>query len=120
LKVAAGSIQPPDRRNGNGQSEQFNYLHLAVTDSGGGIRVDDRARVFDPHHDADSPLIAGLGDTGAALSVARVLAEANGGRLWVDSMMGVGSTFSAVFPISMELDMVGSEDEQFEVPENGQ
>lgn len=120
LKVAAGSIQPPDHRNGNGQSEQFNYLHLAVTDSGGGIRVDDRARVFDPHHDADSPLIAGLGDTGAALSVARVLAEANGGRLWVDSMMGVGSTFSAVFPISMEMDKAGSEDEQFELPENGQ
>jgi signal transduction histidine kinase len=101
LKVLAGSISPPHRSE-NGQSEQFNFLHLAVTDSGGGIRVEDRSRVFDPQHDADSPLIAGLGDTGAALSVARVLAEANGGRLWVDSMMGVGSTFSAVFPLSLE------------------
>jgi signal transduction histidine kinase len=101
LNVLAGIIPPP-RHSENGHSEQFNFLHLAVTDSGGGIRVEDRPRVFDPQHDADSPLIAGLGDTGAALSVARVLTEANGGRLWVDSIMGVGSTFSAVFPLSVE------------------
>ncbi len=101
LKVMAGSIPPP-RHSENGHAQPFNFLHLAVTDSGGGIGVEDRPRVFDAQHDADSPLIAGLGDTGAALSVARVLAEANGGRLWVDSMMGVGSTFSAVFPVSVE------------------
>ena len=101
LKVLAGSM-PPQHHSENGHSEQFSFLHLAVTDSGGGIQVEDRPRVFDAQHDADSPLIAGLGDTGAALSVARMLAEANGGRLWVDSMMGVGSTFSAVFPLSFE------------------
>lgn len=101
LRVSVDSIPPPHRSE-NGHSEQFNFLHLSVSDSGGGIRVADRSRVFDPQHDADSPLIAGLGDTGAALSVARVLAEANGGRLWVESMMGVGSTFSAVFPLSVE------------------
>lgn len=86
----------------NGHEEKFPFIHLSVTDSGGGIRVEDRARVFDPHHDADSPLISGLGDTGAALSVARALAEANSGRLWVDSLMGVGTTFSALFPLSPE------------------
>ena len=103
LKVSMGSIAPAHPSN-NGHSEQFNFLHLAVTDSGGGIRVEDRARVFDPQHHADSPLIAGLGDTGSALSMARVLTEANGGRLWVDSMMGVGSTFSAVFPLAVDGD----------------
>ncbi|MCA9974328.1 MAG: HAMP domain-containing histidine kinase, partial [Anaerolineales bacterium] len=101
LKVLAGSIPPPHHSQ-NGHSRSFRFLHVAVTDSGGGIRVEDRSRVFNAQHDADSPLIAGLGDTGAALSVARVLAEANGGRLWVDSMMGMGSTFSAVFPVFYE------------------
>jgi signal transduction histidine kinase len=86
----------------NGHEEMFPFIHLSVTDSGGGIRVDDRSRVFDPQHDADSPLISGLGDTGAALSVARALAEANSGRMWVDSLMGVGTTFSALFPLSLE------------------
>jgi signal transduction histidine kinase len=101
LKVSVNNI-PPAKQSENGHAEPFSFVHLAVTDSGGGIRVDDRSRVFSPQHDADSPLIVGLGDTGAALSVARVLTEANGGRLWVDSMMGLGSTFSAVFPVFVE------------------
>lgn len=102
LKIHANSIPVPLNQTGNGQTEQFKFVHLAVTDSGGGIHVNDRSRVFAPQLQADSPLIAGLGDTGAALSVARVLAEANGGRIWVDSIMGAGSTFSAVFPLSPE------------------
>jgi signal transduction histidine kinase len=101
LKVSVNNI-PSAKQSENGHAEPFSFVHLAVTDSGGGIRVDDRSRVFSPQHDADSPLIVGLGDTGAALSVARVLTEANGGRLWVDSMMGLGSTFSAVFPVFVE------------------
>ncbi len=90
-----------DNPNGDFTEEAFQFMHLVVVDSGGGISVEDRSRVFDPQHDADSPLIAGLGDTGAALSMARALAEANGGRIWVDSIMGSGSAFSALFPLSL-------------------
>ncbi len=46
------------------------------------------------------PLIVGLGDTGAALSMSRELTEANGGRIWVDSVIDAGSAFSVLFPIS--------------------
>jgi signal transduction histidine kinase len=83
----------------NGHPEIVNFIHLSVTDSGEGIGVDDRARVFDPQYRADHPLIAGIGDTGAGLAVARTLSENNGGRIWVDSQEGVGSTFSVLFPI---------------------
>lgn len=99
VTARAQSLQDKVRSENGNEAELIQFMHLAVTDSGGGIRVEDRARVFDPQHDADSPLIAGLGDTGAALSVARALAEANGGRIWVDSLMGVGSTFSALFTL---------------------
>ncbi len=86
----------------NGQQEMVNFMHLAVTDSGGGISIDDQARVFDPQHRADHPLIDGLGDTGAGLAIARTLTEANGGRVWIESDMGAGSTLSILFPIAPE------------------
>jgi signal transduction histidine kinase len=76
------------------------FVHLAVRDSGGGIRPEDRSHVFDPQYRADNPLIEGLGDTGAGLSVAHTLVNAHGGRVWVDSEMGVGSTFTVLLPLS--------------------
>ena len=86
----------------NGHGEAVNFIHLAVTDSGGGVNIDNRARVFDPQFRADNPLIAGLGDTGAGMAIARTLTEANGGRVWIDSNMGEGSTLSVLFPITPE------------------
>jgi signal transduction histidine kinase/GAF domain-containing protein len=86
----------------NGHVQSFHFIHLAVADSGSGIPVADRARVFDPQHRADNPLIDGLGDTGAGLAIARTLTEAHGGRVWIESEEGVGSTFSILFPITAE------------------
>lgn len=84
----------------NDQTEKIDFLQVAITDNGGGISIHDLSRVFDPHHRADDPLIAGLGDTGAGMAVARTLTEANGGRIWVASQTGQGSTFSLLFPIT--------------------
>ncbi len=86
----------------NGRNENISFLQLTITDAGGGIDPADRPHVFAPHHRADNPLIAGLGDTGVGLSVARTLVEANGGRIWVDSEIGVGSAFSTLFPVAEE------------------
>jgi len=82
------------------------YLAVSVTDTGGGIAPEDQRRVFQRLYRADNPLIAGLGDTGVGLSIAKALVEANGGRIWVESEMGVGSTFSFVLPLSSEGDSV--------------
>lgn len=84
---------------GGGVHEEL-FMHLAVKDAGGGIRPEDRIHVFDPQYRAENPLIAGLGDTGAGLSVAQTLVVAHGGRVWVDSEMGAGSTFSVLLPLS--------------------
>ncbi len=80
--------------------ERIEFLQIEVKDCGPGIRAEDLPHVFDAQYKAEHPLIAGLGDTGAGLSVARSLAEANGGRLWVESKIGQGSTFSALFPVA--------------------
>jgi len=81
------------------------YLSVSVTDTGGGIAPEDQRKVFQRLYRADNPLVAGLGDTGVGLSIAKALVEANGGRIWAESEMGVGSTFSFVLPISSEDDI---------------
>jgi signal transduction histidine kinase len=78
------------------------YLFVSVTDTGGGIVPEDQRRVFQRLYRADNPLIAGLGDTGVGLSIAKSLVEAHGGRIWVESEMGVGSTFSFILPLPSE------------------
>jgi signal transduction histidine kinase len=78
------------------------YLLASVTDTGGGIAPEDQRRVFQRLYRADNPLISGLGETGVGLSIAKALVEAHGGRIWVESEAGVGSTFSFILPLSSE------------------
>ncbi|PWH16927.1 MAG: hypothetical protein DDG60_03265 [Anaerolineae bacterium] len=74
------------------------YALIQVTDTGGGIPSEDLPRVFSRLYRADNVLIQGVGDTGVGLSIAKALTEAQGGRIWVDTEMGTGSTFSVLLP----------------------
>lgn len=75
-----------------------------MRDSGGGIAPRDRGHVFERFYHADKALINGLGETGVGLAVAKALVEAHGGRIWVESEMGAGSTFSFLLPITETYD----------------
>ena len=76
------------------------YLVVSVSDSGGGIAPEDQRKAFDRFYRAESPLVAGLGEPSVGLAVAKALVEAHGGKIWVDSEMGVGSTFSFALPLA--------------------
>ncbi len=78
------------------------YLAVQVTDTGGGISADDLPRVFARRYRAEHSLIQGLGDTGVGLSIARALVESLGGRIWVDTEAGRGSTFNTLLPVLIE------------------
>ena len=45
-----------------------------------------------------------MGETGIGMAVAKTLVEANGGRIWVESQMDVGSSFSFILPVQQEDD----------------
>ncbi|HZU86883.1 MAG TPA: ATP-binding protein [Anaerolineaceae bacterium] len=75
------------------------YLLMQITDSGGGINAEDLPRVFERRYRAEHPLIQGIGDNGIGLSVAKALVDAHSGRIWVDSVPGLSSTFSVLLPI---------------------
>lgn len=76
------------------------YILIQVADQGGGIASEDMPRVFTRLYRADNVLIQGVGDTGVGLSIAKTLTEAQHGRIWVESEMGTGSTFSVLLPLS--------------------
>jgi nitrogen-specific signal transduction histidine kinase/uncharacterized coiled-coil DUF342 family protein len=77
-------------------------IAVSVEDRGGGIQLEDVPRVFARKYKAENPLIQGLGDTGVGLSIAKALAEAHGGRLWVETKPDLGSIFSFVLPLTTE------------------
>jgi signal transduction histidine kinase len=84
------------------------YILIQVSDTGGGISKQDLPRVFSRMYRADNALIQGLGDTGVGLSIVKTLVEAHNGRIWVDSEMGRGSTFSILLPVRKEASPVAS------------
>jgi signal transduction histidine kinase len=76
-----------------GRASDHIDLHLAVADSGIGMTEDQVARVFDRFQQADTSTTRRCGGTGLGLSIVAQLVDLMGGRVWIDSMPGVGSTF---------------------------
>jgi signal transduction histidine kinase len=75
---------------------------VAVADTGPGIPEADRSRIFEEFQQADSSNTRRKGGTGLGLSIARRIVELHGGRVWVESTVGRGSTFSFRVPVRVE------------------
>jgi signal transduction histidine kinase len=71
---------------------------FAVKDQGIGIPAEHLPRVFDHFHRVDNRNTRQVGGTGIGLTIAKHLVEAHGGRIWVESEPGKGSTFRFTLP----------------------
>ena len=74
------------------------YVQIDVRDTGVGIADDELEKIFDRFYRSENPLKVEAGGTGLGLSLVRPLVKLFGGRVWVRSKLGEGSTFSFVIP----------------------
>ncbi len=75
---------------------------VAVRDTGPGIREEDRQRIFEEFQQSDSSPTKRKGGTGLGLAIAKRIVEMHGGRIWVESTVGQGSTFFFSVPVQAE------------------
>ena len=83
----------PVSRSGNQMT-----ICLAVSDTGIGMTPETMEGIFAPFTQADSSTTRKYGGSGLGLAICRRLAELMGGRIWVESQAGVGSTFFVELP----------------------
>src|SRR5690606_16106153 len=72
---------------------------VSVTDTGIGIAPQDRERIFGEFQQVDSSSTRKKGGTGLGLAIAKRIVELHGGRIWVESTLGQGSTFAFTLPL---------------------
>jgi two-component system, NtrC family, sensor kinase len=75
---------------------------IAVSDTGSGIAEKDQQKIFDEFQQADNSNTRAQGGTGLGLAIAKRIIEMHGGRMWVESSLGKGSTFWCTLPICVE------------------
>jgi len=76
------------------------HFAVSVTDTGPGIPEEHQARIFEQFHQVDSSNTKAKGGTGLGLAIAKQIVEMHGGRIWVESALGKGSTFQMEIPTS--------------------
>jgi adenylate cyclase len=75
---------------------------LSVRDTGPGISLDDQTRIFQEFQQADNAITREKGGTGLGLAISKRIIEMHGGRIWVESQPGQGSTFAFTLPVTIE------------------
>jgi two-component system phosphate regulon sensor histidine kinase PhoR len=74
-------------------------IQFSIEDDGMGIPREDIPRIFERFYRVDKGRSQELGGTGLGLSIVKHLVQAHGGRVWVESQLGEGSTFYFTLPI---------------------
>jgi signal transduction histidine kinase len=101
--------RPQLRKSGVGRGSaaikaeaQHGAFHVSVRDTGPGISAADQANLFQEFQQADNAITRKKGGTGLGLAISKRIIEIHGGRIWVESQPGRGSTFAFTVPVLVE------------------
>jgi two-component system, NtrC family, sensor histidine kinase GlrK len=75
------------------------WVELRVSDTGAGVPAEERERIFHKFYQSPRLLTERDQGTGLGLAITRHIVEAHGGRIWVESQLGQGSTFIVRLPV---------------------
>jgi signal transduction histidine kinase len=84
----------------DGDVELFDFLHLAITDSGQGLSREIHSLVLEAHRRPVEERLLRANDVGHSLATAVSLVQAHGGRVWLSNEMEVGDTLSVLLPLA--------------------
>jgi signal transduction histidine kinase/CheY-like chemotaxis protein len=79
--------------------QEQNELMVTVTDTGPGIAPADQQRLFQPFQQLESSLRHRSGGSGLGLTISKRFVEMHGGKMWLESQVGVGTTFGFSLPV---------------------
>jgi signal transduction histidine kinase len=77
-------------------------FYVSVRDTGPGISTADQAKLFQEFQQADNAITKKKGGTGLGLAISKRIIEMHGGKIWVESQLGQGSTFAFKLPVIVE------------------
>jgi signal transduction histidine kinase len=75
---------------------------VSVSDTGPGLEEVDQKNIFEEFHQVDGSSTRKKGGTGLGLSISKKIVKMHGGRIWVESTLGKGSTFRFILPVRVE------------------
>jgi signal transduction histidine kinase len=94
-----GHVEVTVRLFDNSAAAGRRFILFSIRDTGEGIPADKMENIFDKFTQLDSSLTRRHGGTGIGLALTREIVEKMGGEIWVESTVGVGSTFYFTLPI---------------------